>query len=209
MEEILMEDDCHHEETSNKIRSGFDCNICLDPVQDPVVTLCGHLYCWPCIYRWLHSRTISSSADEKPVCCRQCPVCKSEISQSALVPLFGRGQATSSRTFDSNSDVIPRRPSAPERILRRFPSPPPPPLPRRRYYAGTEGDMGLGLDLSGRVPIPVVGMLEEMVFAGGGFGNNAVVGGGRVRRQMMEADRSLSRVCFFLCCCAFMCILLF
>jgi hypothetical protein len=22
----------------------FGCNICLDPVQDPVVTLCGHLY---------------------------------------------------------------------------------------------------------------------------------------------------------------------
>jgi len=33
--------------------SGFDCNICLENVQDPVVTLCGHLYCWPCIYKWL------------------------------------------------------------------------------------------------------------------------------------------------------------
>ncbi|CAH8279553.1 unnamed protein product [Arabidopsis lyrata] len=25
----------------------FDCNICLETAHDPVVTLCGHLYCWP------------------------------------------------------------------------------------------------------------------------------------------------------------------
>ncbi|KAL3353098.1 hypothetical protein AABB24_020871, partial [Solanum stoloniferum] len=39
---------------------GFECNICLDVVHDPVVTLCGHLYCWPCIYKWIHFKTISS-----------------------------------------------------------------------------------------------------------------------------------------------------
>ena len=31
----------------------FDCNICLEDVYDPVVTRCGHLYCWPCLYKWL------------------------------------------------------------------------------------------------------------------------------------------------------------
>eukprot|EP00592_Proboscia_alata_P005065 CAMPEP_0194375024 /NCGR_PEP_ID=MMETSP0174-20130528/23479_1 /TAXON_ID=216777 /ORGANISM="Proboscia alata, Strain PI-D3" /LENGTH=722 /DNA_ID=CAMNT_0039154947 /DNA_START=111 /DNA_END=2279 /DNA_ORIENTATION=- len=31
----------------------FDCNICLESVVEPVVTLCGHLYCWPCLYKWL------------------------------------------------------------------------------------------------------------------------------------------------------------
>ena len=33
----------------------FDCNICLETAHDPVVTLCGHLYCWPCLYKRVHS----------------------------------------------------------------------------------------------------------------------------------------------------------
>jgi RING-type zinc-finger len=32
--------------------SAFECNICYELAHEPVVTLCGHLYCWPCIYRW-------------------------------------------------------------------------------------------------------------------------------------------------------------
>ncbi|KAK2441252.1 RING/U-box superfamily protein [Trifolium repens] len=35
----------------------YDCNICLDLAKDPVVTLCGHLFCWPCLYRWLYLRS--------------------------------------------------------------------------------------------------------------------------------------------------------
>ena len=31
----------------------FECNICLDVATDPVVTQCGHLYCWPCIYKYV------------------------------------------------------------------------------------------------------------------------------------------------------------
>ncbi len=32
----------------------FLCSICLEVVSDePVVTRCGHLYCWPCLYTWL------------------------------------------------------------------------------------------------------------------------------------------------------------
>lgn len=33
--------------------SAFECNICYDLAQSPVVTMCGHLYCWPCLYRWV------------------------------------------------------------------------------------------------------------------------------------------------------------
>jgi hypothetical protein len=30
--------------------SSFDCNICLELARQPVVTSCGHLFCWPCLY---------------------------------------------------------------------------------------------------------------------------------------------------------------
>lgn len=32
----------------------FLCAICIDEVSDePVVTRCGHIFCWPCLYQWL------------------------------------------------------------------------------------------------------------------------------------------------------------
>lgn len=36
-----------------KGRAQFDCNICFDSARDPVVTQCGHLYCWPCLHQVL------------------------------------------------------------------------------------------------------------------------------------------------------------
>lgn len=37
---------------SNKesLYSHFECAICLDVAKEPIVTKCGHLFCWPCIY---------------------------------------------------------------------------------------------------------------------------------------------------------------
>jgi hypothetical protein len=36
--------------------SRFECNICLDDVREPIVTQCGHLYCWYAIY--IHSQQL-------------------------------------------------------------------------------------------------------------------------------------------------------
>ncbi|CAJ1978561.1 unnamed protein product [Sphenostylis stenocarpa] len=69
----------------------FDCNICLESAHDPVVTLCGHLYCWPCIYKWLDVQNSSVEPDQQ----QTCPVCKSEISHTSVVPLYGRGASNS------------------------------------------------------------------------------------------------------------------
>nr|VDD05278.1 unnamed protein product [Brassica rapa] len=72
----------------------FDCNICLDQVRDPVVTFCGHLFCWPCIYKWTYSSNTSRQRvdqydkDESP----KCPVCKSDVSEGTIVPIYGRGR---------------------------------------------------------------------------------------------------------------------
>lgn len=41
---------------------------------EPVVTLCGHLYCWPCLYRWLQVQSH----------CRTCPVCKAGVEKDKV-----------------------------------------------------------------------------------------------------------------------------
>mmetsp|Transcript_22964 Transcript_22964/g.38866 ORF Transcript_22964/g.38866 Transcript_22964/m.38866 type:complete len:185 (-) Transcript_22964:501-1055(-) len=57
----------------------FVCNICLDPVKDAVVTVCGHLYCWPCLFRWLNIGHTS------------CPVCKAGVTKENVIPLYLQG----------------------------------------------------------------------------------------------------------------------
>uniref|UniRef100_A0A0A0K717 E3 ubiquitin-protein ligase RMA n=1 Tax=Cucumis sativus TaxID=3659 RepID=A0A0A0K717_CUCSA len=91
----------------------FDCNICLETVKDPVVTLCGHLFCWPCIYKWIHYQ--DSSLEKKARRLPQCPVCKAEVSDATLVPLYGKGETQD--PFESKNPqlgiVVPRRPQGP------------------------------------------------------------------------------------------------
>ncbi|KAL6539873.1 hypothetical protein OROHE_011644 [Orobanche hederae] len=87
--------------------SFFDCNICLDLAKDPVVTCCGHLFCWPCLYRWLHHHSDA----------KECPVCKGEVMMKNVTPIYGRGNTTnnndSTRELGTDSSVkIPLRPHA-------------------------------------------------------------------------------------------------
>ncbi|KAD3068297.1 hypothetical protein R6Q59_017679 [Mikania micrantha] len=91
-----------HVVKSNKHEGGFfDCNICLGMASDPVVAYCGHLFCWPCLYRWLH---IHSDVKE-------CPICKGEMSTKTVTPIYGRGNPTPVVKEDS-SLKIPNRPQA-------------------------------------------------------------------------------------------------
>ncbi|KAI4341278.1 hypothetical protein MLD38_026018 [Melastoma candidum] len=80
----------------------FDCNICLDMARDPVVTCCGHLFCWPCLYRWIH---IHSDMKE-------CPVCKGEVTIKNLTPIYGRGNSVSEPPEEDLAAKIPTRPPA-------------------------------------------------------------------------------------------------
>uniref|UniRef100_A0A8C1P6C3 RING-type E3 ubiquitin transferase n=1 Tax=Cyprinus carpio TaxID=7962 RepID=A0A8C1P6C3_CYPCA len=61
--------------------STFECNICLDTSRDAVISLCGHLFCWPCLHQWLETRPSR----------QVCPVCKAGISRDKVIPLYGRG----------------------------------------------------------------------------------------------------------------------
>ncbi|KAF0931703.1 hypothetical protein E2562_005698 [Oryza meyeriana var. granulata] len=97
----------------------FDCNICLDFATEPVVTLCGHLYCWPCIYEWL--RPDDDGADESngdaSSTRRPCPVCKAAVSPDTLVPLYGRGSGSSKKA--RSGSATPHRPTAHRELVER------------------------------------------------------------------------------------------
>lgn len=60
--------------------TSFECNICLDIAKDAVISLCGHLFCWACLHRWLETRPT------RPVC----PVCKAGIDKDKVIPIYGR-----------------------------------------------------------------------------------------------------------------------
>lgn len=92
---------------------GFDCNICLDSAADPVVTLCGHLYCWPCIYEWLRPEADADADAESRGSARRrqcCPVCKAAVTPDAVVPLYGRGSSARREKPPRGVGSIPRRP---------------------------------------------------------------------------------------------------
>ena len=80
--------------------SVFDCSICLDLAKNPVVTCCGHLFCWPCLYRWLHLRSSQTKA---------CPVCKGEVTDKNIIPIYG---GENSFEDSSSTHQIPSRPKA-------------------------------------------------------------------------------------------------
>lgn len=75
----------------------FECNICLDTAKDAVVSLCGHLFCWPCLHQWLETRPLR----------QVCPVCKAAISRDKVIPLYGRG----SNDKSDPRDKLPPRPA--------------------------------------------------------------------------------------------------
>ncbi|KAM7530671.1 hypothetical protein LguiB_034081 [Lonicera macranthoides] len=207
----------------------FDCNICLEFAHEPVVTLCGHLYCWPCIYKWFRIQSSSLSSYEHP----QCPVCKSSISDTTLVPLYSRGEPEREPKHDSKAPfvdmTIPPRPPAcgtatlltePPTEGQRIPyqdsgsyeEDSSPPVFGRRVSGGTDTD---GFQFQ-----PVAGMLGEMVYARV-FGNSdrlyaysntyglAGSSSPRLRWQEMQADKSLNRISVFLLCCFLLCLIVF
>jgi zinc-RING finger domain len=82
----------------------FSCNICFDAVIEPVVTQCGHLYCWPCLYKWLEPGmypadrvrlSLNPLLSTPPDTSRQvCPVCKAGCSVNTIVPIYVRSAET-------------------------------------------------------------------------------------------------------------------
>lgn len=82
--------------------SDFDCNVCLEAATEPVVTRCGHLYCWKCIHEW-----ISRGQDE-------CPTCKAGVTKENVIPIYGRGATGVDPRTKSESSGSTSRPDRPK-----------------------------------------------------------------------------------------------
>ncbi|KAL7083507.1 hypothetical protein ACP275_14G167400 [Erythranthe tilingii] len=92
-------------EPSGSGAHGFpECSICLEAARDPVLTCCGHLFCWPCFYR---VPKVDSWASTKA-----CPVCKGEVSDDTVTPVYVSGGGPAVTEYSSGLIRIPPRPKA-------------------------------------------------------------------------------------------------
>ncbi|EPS68421.1 hypothetical protein M569_06338 [Genlisea aurea] len=84
--------------------SFYDCNICLDLAREPVLTCCGHLFCWACFYQ-------VSKVDSTTL--KECPVCKGQVSDASVIPIYGKGSHEIVSGAEIGFKIIPPRPKAP------------------------------------------------------------------------------------------------
>ena len=85
---------------SNKnSEKNFECTICLDTAKEPVLTKCGHMFCWPCIYNWLDSKGGKA----------KCPNCKNLITKNDLIPVYSNDE---NKDNTKRFKDIPKRPKA-------------------------------------------------------------------------------------------------
>lgn len=90
-------------QSSSGVESNFECNICLDVAKEAVVSMCGHLFCWACLYRWLDEIDSDSQAT------KLCPICRSVVTLEMIIPIYGRGGGENSAN-DPRSRLQPRPP---------------------------------------------------------------------------------------------------
>ena len=87
------------ENNKNSGSKNFECTICLETAKEPVLTKCGHMFCWPCIYNWLDSKQGRA----------KCPNCKNEITKNDLIPVYANDENKENTDRFKN---IPKRPKA-------------------------------------------------------------------------------------------------
>lgn len=76
----------------------FDCNICLDVAREPVLTCCGHLYCWMCFFQLPYVYSTM----------KECPVCKGEVADATVIPIYGNGNSNYEKELESGLKIPPR-----------------------------------------------------------------------------------------------------
>lgn len=82
----------------------YDCNICFEMARDPVLTCCGHLFCWPCF----------SQLSYVDLNVRECPACRGEVTDTSIIPIYGSGSSDSTckSELKETGFKVPPRPRA-------------------------------------------------------------------------------------------------
>ena len=57
-------------------RKKWCCSLCKDSLKSPIVTKCGHIFCYSCVFNHLKTNKL-------------CPICHKEINIESLTPVFG------------------------------------------------------------------------------------------------------------------------
>ncbi|PSS24502.1 E3 ubiquitin-protein like [Actinidia chinensis var. chinensis] len=94
----VLELDTDDKKVSGEGGMGFDCNICLDMAREPILTCCGHLFCWACFYKLPYVYSMA----------KECPVCNGEVNDTDVTPIYGNGRNTHVSGSESGEKVPPR-----------------------------------------------------------------------------------------------------
>jgi hypothetical protein len=95
------------EDTESDGDCRFECRICFESVKEPVVTRCGHLFCWRCLYTWLEPGLSIEEYDflgYRPVwrnitidrTRKVCPVCKKKCDVREVIPIYVKEESQNS-----------------------------------------------------------------------------------------------------------------
>mmetsp|Transcript_141269 Transcript_141269/g.451510 ORF Transcript_141269/g.451510 Transcript_141269/m.451510 type:complete len:190 (-) Transcript_141269:106-675(-) len=150
----------------------LECNICLEPAAEPVLTRCGHIFCWSCLHQWLSTprRSPATGGLLPSTGSSPCPVCKAGVSAQTVTPVYARGTGGGSdATEEHPSRRLLRDPSLPSRPQAERPEMPEPASQEEQgafVYGGTAARYGFS---AGYGQFPVLVALAAHSFQGSGF----------------------------------------
>lgn len=64
-----------------------NCPICLSPPVAPRMAKCGHIFCLPCLIRYMHATDETTPVPEKRARWKKCPICEDSIYISEVRPV--------------------------------------------------------------------------------------------------------------------------
>ncbi|VFQ76437.1 unnamed protein product [Cuscuta campestris] len=76
----------------------FDCNVCLTTAREPVLTCCGHLYCWSCFFQLPYVDSMV----------KECPVCMGDVADGKIIPIYCNGISNCGTKLESGPKIPPR-----------------------------------------------------------------------------------------------------